>query len=171
MERIRLPLVSVRWQHGAALKTLPVGSKKVKAAGFPLPWLMVSVLPVEGAGILEIGLLGIASDVRLAVPLRAWVGIGHAASLAAVALAWLVSIDGAGCAGAVALALLPAASALALIDALLNVLSDGALIGVGGSGRCPDIIHRDVAPVPVIIIDLAAATTDTHGNKVLLSGN
>jgi len=93
MERIRLPLVSVRWQHGAALKTLPVGSKKVKAAGFPLPWLMVSVLPVEGAGILEIGLLGIASDVRLAVPLRAWVGIGHAASLAAVALAWLVSID------------------------------------------------------------------------------
>lgn len=69
------------------------------------------------------------------------------------------------------LRLLRAASALALIDALLDILSDGALIGAGSLSRCLDVIHRDVALVPLLIIDLAAATTDTHGNGVLLSGN
>ena len=94
MERIRLPLVSVRWYYGAALTTLPAQGQKSQGSGetqaVDLEW---GQPPATFPDMLEIGLPGIAPDIWIVVALGAGAGVGHAASLAAIALAWLVAID------------------------------------------------------------------------------
>jgi hypothetical protein len=69
------------------------------------------------------------------------------------------------------LGLLPSGSALGLYDSLLDVPGNRLLVGIGCLRRRVDVVHRNVALIAVIIVDLAAATTHAHDRCFLLSGN